>query len=322
MLVERWLDRGSAELRRQTTAWLLYGRPKPDGLGDIDDLIDLRGFIPSDPAAFSSSNVVAASDARGGVLTMNDRLIHGVDLSAARLQNMRTHRVVFENCRFVDTVMSGALIESTRFSQADFTRAKLDNCMLGSTDGDGPSFWEDADFSRADLRRSWTKGSIFANCKFINARMKGFQFDQAAIRDATFAGTLTNVTFDGRPLRSAPKPQPMRNVDFSATKMDGVDFRDCEFENVTLPAGHQILLIKNFPPVIKRAYEIAGELDSPHSYGFQLRWEASVKAPGLPGAVGVEFLGAYADSPELAEFDEFILRQAAAETDAEVIYLP
>ncbi|MDR7925378.1 pentapeptide repeat-containing protein [Latilactobacillus sakei subsp. sakei] len=319
-LVKRWLDSSATNLRRAVTGWLIYGEATPPDLAQVDGLIDLRGFTPVDPHYFGSRSRDAASDARGGILTVRDRTISRVDLSGARLQNTRMENLTLENCRVDGAYLGGSAFRSSRISDSSFVRARMNGSLLSGGE-DGPTIWEHVDFGLSDLRQSFATGGIFIGCNFDSVRMKGFRFNQCDVRATRFTGVMLDVLFDGRPLRNAPASQPLRDVDFSAAEFDGVDFRDCEFDGVTLPGGHRILLIDNFPPVAKRPYELASASNSQYARGFKLRWEASVKAPGRAAAVGVEFLGEYTN-PELAAFSESLLRKAAEQEGAQVTYIP
>jgi hypothetical protein len=76
-----------------------------------------------------------------------------------------------------------------------------------------------------------------------------------------FAGKLDAVIFDGRMLGDEkPDPNPMLDVDLSATVINACDFRAIDFSRVSLPADGDLFLVTD-EEVLARALSLIPEDD-------------------------------------------------------------
>jgi len=142
-----------------------------------------------------------------------------------------------------------AVLTQVDFRRARFARFDLGGCTFLACDFRGlrldqrfqplfattpRSVFRGCRFDGADLRRMRAEGSRFERCSFDDAQLDGWRPVLAEFVDCRFAGTLTRVTFAGRPPAADRKtldPPRQRN------EFRGNDFRDAELVDTVFVHG-------------------------------------------------------------------------------------
>ena len=136
--------------------------------------------------------------------------------------------------------------------------------MLGTYPEGGRVQWEDVSFAEADLRDAVAYGAVFKSCDFSNARLEEVNFNQCEFSHCRFAGTIEEVSFDGRSLPDRAPRAEMEDVDFTGAYFVNVDFRGYMLTGATLPNDPDVFPVRRFPCVARRVIDdLAGEESEP-----------------------------------------------------------
>jgi uncharacterized protein YjbI with pentapeptide repeats len=240
----RWRTSDGRALAVLVARWLVGdGGAPPDGVGQIDGRIDLRGFVFPDGPRFPKFEHV------------NWR---NIDFSGSVIRSARLFESTIEECRFdaadlFDWRLWGCRVVSSSFRAAELTGAAIGTGPYGEA---GINVWTGVSFDRADLSAAIVSECIFTDCSFRKAKLTRVWFTHVTFDGAVFEGTLRGVKFAAHWLEGKRDPGPMRNVDFR-----GVRFRDADiryrFDNVLFDETGDIIVIKDYRSVLERALELA-----------------------------------------------------------------
>jgi uncharacterized protein YjbI with pentapeptide repeats len=228
------------------------------GLGDLglaihEGRVDLRGLAT--PAAT--------------VIRVDRAHWRDLDLSHARLPSLRFFDTQLTNCRFDRARCPDWRLWNSQVSDCAFIGTDLRGAALGTWHDNRHNRWRNTDFTTADLRDVQFHGAHLDRCDFARARLDDAQFLQSALTGCRFQGRMKEVMFDNRLLPDEPRPEPLRQVDFSAVTFEYVEFRGCHFIDVRFP--DHIRLIPHYPAVAAR--QLALVADDPGLEGRMLAAE-------------------------------------------------
>ncbi|MCW2749578.1 MAG: pentapeptide repeat-containing protein [Aeromicrobium sp.] len=315
-LQQRWNSAEGLVLAEEALRFLLgVGRDLPEGIGTHEGRRDLRGLVLPDPK--SAGSVVAGgvrAEAISGICELRGARWQALDLSQSRLSSLRFFGSVVADCRFDGAICRDWRLWDSEVRDSSFASGDLRDAALGTWHDGRTNTWRNVDFDGADLRGVLALGCLIAQCSFVEARLKGVEFQQATIRHCQFTGALQDVLFDGREIAGRPQPGVFVDVDFSKAKFEDVEFRGCRFDDVKLPAG--IYAIPRFPRVARRVLELLEHDESVEARMLRAELNLTLKLPGGDASVGVFNRADYIASggERLADLAESLLIEAAGET--------
>jgi hypothetical protein len=188
-----------------------------------------------------------------------------VDLAGGRLE-LPAGGVALRGCRLVDVDCSGqevAVFKSfgSVFERCDFAAVRFAAGSMSA--GAVRTTWRRCTFLRSDLRGVLPGTARFEDCRFEDARLEGWICRNADFVGCTFAGTLREVVFSGRALRTtvgspagggADGPNDFRGNDFSAAVLEGVELvRGIDLSQQLLPGGPEYVRVADAPASVDRA---------------------------------------------------------------------
>ncbi|NOU34478.1 MAG: pentapeptide repeat-containing protein [Polyangiaceae bacterium] len=225
----------------------------------------------------------------------------GIDFSGATFTELMIRNLSMDNCLFDKARLDSMRMWGTQVKNTSFVEASLREAALGTAGDLGINTFENVDFSRAKMGHSvWFVAKV-DGCKFDG--LKGVQFEGTQFSNCTFAGTLSDISFQKTTnLVDAARfgSNEMRNVDFSNAKFSWVEFRDLDLDEVTWPVDDDHLVVDEYRQSLERsiawlhargdegAERLAGWLERQLSFagaGQQrgvLRWSALAKLAGGP----------------------------------------
>lgn len=313
-LARRWSTPEGQALAIEVTQWLVgeVDRP-PEGVGDVDGRVDLRGFGFPGPRALRHVDSFRLRVNDVGVVSLYGVAWRGLDLSHARLPSL----AIFDGS-IVDCIAVGANLEQlglwgSTVADSSFVRCEMRRSVLGGGYAEKANRWSGVTFEWCDLRHSRFTGAMVEDCRFANCKFTGMETRQATWRSCSFRGLVQRVLFDNRDLSDRPPSVPFTAVDFSESTLDQVDFAGCRFEQVTFPAG--ITTFENFPEVARRACEVLSGIDTPEARGLHAILGRELRAPGRPDTVGVINHRDYVaiGGEAMADLADRVLAEAAAD---------
>jgi len=258
---------------------------------------------------------VVAIEAMTGLHEFRGVRWQGLDLSQARLPNLRFFGAAVSDCLFDGGFCRDWRLWDSEVTGSSFTRSDLRDAALGTWQEERTNAWRDVTFDRADLRGALALGCVLEHCSFLASRLKDIQFLQATISHCRFSGSLQDLLFDGREIAGKPKPGVFADVDFSEATFQNVEFRGCRFDDVKLPSG--VYAIATFPRVARHVLELLGEQDeSVEARMLRAELNLSLKLPGSDDSVGVFNRADYVASGghRLADLAETLFLETGWET--------
>lgn len=262
---QRWLTPPGRKLAAEVVDRLVAGVPLDGlGLGVHGERVDLRGLPASAPRVIRG---IASNDffvcQLGDLLEFRERQLQRLDLSEANLSSIRFHGSDVRDCVFDHAQCRDWRLWETHVAGCTFVKADLRESSLGTWRHGTRSMWSGVDFSGADLRQAFAQAAVFESCVFTASKLKGFQFNQCELVGTRFAGVLSEVLFDGRPLGDVPAPPPMIDVDFADAVLTEVEFRGwTELSGAALPADEDVRVISRYRCVLEHAMTILGQDES------------------------------------------------------------
>jgi uncharacterized protein YjbI with pentapeptide repeats len=254
-LAARWRSEEGAILAEEVVASLIAGRSLEGlGLGDHDDRVDLRYLpapIPQRLARFESSGWFV--EALGDLVTLRGVKLARLDLSGSQLQSLRFHDATIDNCRFDAAVCRDWRLWGTRITDSSFARADLRGAAVGTWHEGRRNEWRNVNFAGADFRVAVSQAALYEDCTFDAAKLAKVRFEQCAFLRCRFAGSVSEVIFDGRELPDRAVPQPMQDVDLADARLERVEFLGCELDRVIIPKDPDISLIRGYRCVVEHA---------------------------------------------------------------------
>jgi uncharacterized protein YjbI with pentapeptide repeats len=294
-LQRRWMSPAGHELAGVVRARLVSGGSLDDvGLGRVDGLLDLRGI------SFG-----------GRSAELQGRKVTGIAFNSADLTGFRFVGCTVRDCRFDRAFCVDWRVRTTDMSHCSFAGANLLNSSLGAwLPGEGRgNVYDNVQFRGAKMRRISTSAATYVDCDFSGADLRDVNFWQSSLIRCTFAGAVRDVVFDGRMLGEAkPDPNPMHGVDFSAARLDGVDFRAVDLRRVFLPEDPDLLLIADVS-VLERASARLLSSTGKHDITLAATLLDHLRVTLLPSTSGLVNLR---DVARDAEFIADLLRAAGA----------
>jgi uncharacterized protein YjbI with pentapeptide repeats len=280
----RWYDPTWGSLRLQTKRWLLGEGSQPSGLLTIDGRVDLRGY----PLSATSTTVESGDD--GGVLW------DSLDLRGAQLDQLRFIGARLQDCLFDGASCQGWRLWGIHAEGCSFRRAKLGGSSLGTGDEAGRrTVWQDADFSRADLKGVVFRNAVIRGCLFENAG--GLEVDDCEVVDVRFQGALRRILMSARGRWWPAVPRDLA-VDFRDSVWDDVTLESYRVRKELLPDQEGLVLVHDFRSVLGRAVGMV-DANLPAAIGEQARgvlrgWATSEGPAGVDLCFDVPH-----DQPEL-----------------------
>jgi len=132
--------------------------------------------------------------------------LDGLDLSGLRLTNLDFSYASLRGCIFRDTDIRACYFDSVDFTDADFR-----GCHFMAEELMGFAiFFSGANFTRANLNsvRAHGDGTMFENCDFTDADLRGTDFENVSAIGATFRNAkLEGAIFTGAKLSPGALPK-------------------------------------------------------------------------------------------------------------------
>lgn len=258
-LRERWASESGRELARQVIECLLRGRSL-EGLavGVHEGRVDLRGLPASDShmVDYFMTERGWFVEQLGGLVEFRGRRLEGLDLSGARLEHVRFFDSELVDCRIDGAACRDWRMWNTRVLRCSFVGADMQQGALGTWHEGRRNEWLYVNLRAADLRHAHARGALFEDCDFSRAELEHFVFMECTLRRTRFAGLLSNVLLDGRPLSDAPAPS-MTDVDLSEARLSEVEFMGWpSLSGVILPDDPDVWLVRRFRCVAERGREL------------------------------------------------------------------
>jgi uncharacterized protein YjbI with pentapeptide repeats len=310
----RWRTTEGRQLAEEVLGRLVTGRSLSDLVSEErDGRVDLRGLPLPSPARKAQIAVGGAGyQVIDGMIEMRGVRWEGLDLSHARLSNLR-----LSSCVIVDCVLDSASCRDWRLWASEVTSSSFDGCDLrdsaiGTWHDGQRNTWRQVRFRGANLRGALALGAHFEACDFSDAVLEGVEFQQSTLRGCQFSGVVKDVVFDCRDLPGKPLCDELRDVDFSRASFEDVEFRGCRFQGVRLPQDPGLLVVPQYPRVAQRALELLAGDTSVEARMLIGEWQNELRLPGRPDSVGVfnrrDYLAAGGDT--LAELAETTVHRA------------
>lgn len=238
-LRRRWYEPERAGLHVAVRAWLMGGAPKPSGLGEIDNRVDLRGIpLLSTPVVIGD-----ASEPASGVLweSLDFRRASGAEFSfyGARI----------ENCLFDSATLTDLRLHGTEFVDCSFRRADLRKWggFAGAWHG-RRNTWRRTDFGHAKLRNMTFENCVLDGCHF-EQNGKRIVFEGCEILDCTFRGEWHSLLIESRGQAS----RDAFSADLSEASLTDSHILGYSLDHARLPEQAGLVVIRGYPPIARRA---------------------------------------------------------------------
>jgi uncharacterized protein YjbI with pentapeptide repeats len=256
-LRERW-GPSSKGLAVAASRWLAGSGKLPREVGSIDGRVDLRGLPFADAIVigeFAAGGLMFQSIA--GMPQFTGVTWRGIDLSGSIIRHARFFNATVEDCRFDGADLFDWRLWNSQVQRCSFVRADLKGSALGTSSNS----WADVAFDSADLRDAVFRESIIRNVSYRRANLRGASFEFGDLDGLVFEGLLDTTRFLAVGYQGKPQGTHwMRNVEFRDALFRNCQMQGYRMENVRLP--RDVLLVPNFPDVVKRARSIAADADS------------------------------------------------------------
>ena len=284
-LRRRWEEPAVAALVRDVRAWLLRRGPRPSGLKEVDGRVDLRGI----PLAAGPTALGDPQDPRGGVTW------EGLDLSGARLEELRFFGGRLVGCRFDGASLTGLRMFGSTVEDSSFRRAHLRSRALGGGEWQGlRTAWRRVAFDRADLRESVFLGCLLEDCTFEQTS-RLLQITDCEVTRCRFSGVLTSLLVSGQGHRVPVDPQAF-SADLGAATLKDSKLEGYSLDETTLPDQADLLVVRHYPPVMAAAVaHLQLSDDSPAGRGAARVLGQWFRAPGREDSDVCFDLGGFGD---------------------------
>ena len=242
-LIRRW-DGDGRQLATQARAWLAGRGARPNGLGEVDGRIDLRGLRVS-----------------GGPLTLGDKgdpaagvVWESLDLSYAHLDALRLFGARISDSIFDAASLVDLRVWGTTVTGCSFRRADLQHAALGAGEWHRiRTVWGNTTFARAKLNRAVMVGAVVQQCDFERpGRLLLLQ--DCDIADCTFSGVLDSLLIDGRGHRFPVSPSSL-TADFSRSVFRNTRVAGYHLDRTVLPEQPDLLVVHDYPHTLPGAAE-------------------------------------------------------------------
>ncbi len=241
-LRRRWEGPDPVRLVRAVRTWLFGQGPRPDGLGEVDGRVDLRGI----PLTATPGTLGDPDDPGGGVTW------ESLDLSGAQLEQLRFFGGRISGCLFEGTSLTGLRLWGTTVEDSSFRRARLRSGALGTGAWRGLRVvWRRVAFDRADLRESVFLGCVLEGCTFEQTS-RLLQITDSEVDDCTFVGRLTSLLVSGEGHRVPVSPRAF-SADFSRAVFRDSKIEGYSLDRVRLPEQDDLVVVRHYPSVMKTA---------------------------------------------------------------------
>jgi hypothetical protein len=188
-----------------------------------------------------------------GIVRVVGGVWENLDLSSAKLGQIRFHGTRFRNCRFADADCSRWRMWDVQFRDCSFEAANLRDTSMGGVDNGLRNVYDTVDFSRADMRATSHFSADMSDCLFVDTKLKLVNFGGTRFSDCRFEGELVEVVFNKYGFRGeALPPNEMRQIDFGDAQFDGVQFRDLEMSSdVEWPTSPEHLIVRDYRALVE-----------------------------------------------------------------------
>ena len=139
-----------------------------------------------------------------------------------------------DNCKFVESELSGLQLRGNNIKRCDFTRSNLSNCRFSGTNLEHDTLIE-CDLSKSEFIRSTVKNSDFSGANLSHVVSRWCHYNNVELSRAILVGTtfqfgqLTEIVFDGEIIDCA-----FENCDFARVEYNNVTIRKTFFKNCKL----------------------------------------------------------------------------------------
>lgn len=317
-LRSRWENPVGRLLIDEVVSRLLTGRSL-NGL-DLElhqGRFDLRGMslpIPSRLARFEAAGWFLEELTE--TFQFRKVTLAGLDLSGSFLQSLRFYGCHIRDCSLIGAHCQDWRLWDTKVVDCDFGGANLRGSAVGTGTADVLSnSWVNVNFGSSDFRVGACSFARFEGCNFTKAKLESVRFDHCALSRCRFAGTLRNVIFDGRSFDGLPRAELLNEVDFSAARFEGTEFKGYDLSHVQFADDGNLRVLRNARPVERIALSLIADGNSMAERVLRGILENSLKGPGSDSDAHI-FSGSDFTDPDIPNFEGFafgVLDRAAAE---------
>ena len=243
-LKRRWYEPENIRLRSAVLRWLRGVDPRPSELGEIDGRVDLRGIpLAGSPVPFGDSN-----DPGSGVVW------ESLDLRRAHLDGLHFFGARIENC-----LLDSASAMGFRLWGSDVIDCSLRRTHFGARATLGTGEW----LGRRNVwRRVSFEGATLPQASFYDCTLEACSFEKngsrivlegCEVHDCTFRGEFEALLIDSRRGEESPVEPRAFSADFSRATFNDSHIVGYVLDRTRLPEQDDLIVIKNYPPVIDRA---------------------------------------------------------------------
>jgi uncharacterized protein YjbI with pentapeptide repeats len=236
-LVDRWKTAEGRALADEITYNILRRKrlDKLKALGRVGGRVDLRGFGFPATGRLNQLGLKHPERYASNVYIVLEKIQwSGLDFSHGRLGALQFFNSQIEDCVFDDAFCEDWTVRKTRVSDSTFRRTNLRGSVVGAFWEGRGNVWERVNFDHTDLRGANLRGSKFLECQFGTINTAAHDgFIRCQLEKVTFSGPLRNFLFDMRHDSTdlEPAPGPIKDCDFTAADLIGVQFRGVSFQD-------------------------------------------------------------------------------------------
>jgi uncharacterized protein YjbI with pentapeptide repeats len=313
-LAARWRSESGAAKAEEAIARLVAGLSLAGlGLEEHEGRVDLR-YLPA-PAPRRLQRFEAEGwfvETLGDLITLRDVWLAAVDFSGAQLQSLRFHGATIVDCRFEGAACRDWRMWSTAVTPCSFAGADLRGAAVGTWQQGRRNEWRHVDFTGADFRVAVSQAALYEDCEFAGATLDKVRFEQCALVRCHFAGTLSEVVFDGRELPDRPAPGQLDDVNFAEVRLDAVEL-GCRLDRVVIPVDPDVRLIRRYRCVVERALAMIDGDDTRAARMLRGELQNTLRMMRGPEADSLFNLRDYQDSKDLSALATTVFARAQAE---------
>lgn len=247
-LKRRWYEPENGRLRIAVLGWLRDGGPKPAELGEIDGRVDLRGIpLTASPVTFGDQH-----DPSAGVAWKS------LDLRRAQVDGLRFFAARIENCLFDSASLMDLRLWGSEVVDCSFRRANVYGA-LGTGEWLGRrNIWRRVDFASASLKEQSFSGCVLDECNF-EKNGRRLVLEGCEVIDCTFRGEFDALLISASERGSSVDLPLTFRADFTHATFNDSSIRGYRLDRTRLPEQDDLIVVRNYPPLVDRAVGWLGD---------------------------------------------------------------
>ena len=197
-------------------------------------------------------------------LQVNSATLHGLDLGDAVLDRLWLTASHVSDCVFDGASWRDGRVWGCTFESCSFVRTDLRELGVAPEHDSRRSLFRDCAFTKASMRGFVCPGAVYEDCRFEDCKLAKVDFGGSIFRRTRFAGRLSEVVFADLPWdHERFEPNEMEDVDFHDAELYYVEFRNLAMDRVRWPEHPANETFTHLPCVLRRTVD-AYEHDERH----------------------------------------------------------